>query len=196
MLDRPETPTVSDADVHLDQTLTAVGRGDLDAFAALYDVMSPRVYGTALKVLREPIHAEEVVQEVFLQVWTEAGRYEAARGRARSWVMTLAHRRAVDRVRSSQAGRRREATYFRELVTDPRDDTQAVVQAGADAELVRSALATLSSPQRQAIELAYFGGHTHREVAGLMQAPLGTTKTRIRDGLLRLRDTLGSMQTA
>lgn len=185
-----------DADARLDETLVAVGRGDTDAFASLYDALSSRVYGTALRVLREPVHAEEVVQEVFLQVWAEAGRYESARGRARSWVMTLAHRRAVDRVRSSQAGRRREATYFRELESDPVDDTAALVQAGADADLVRAALATLSSSQREAIELAYFGGHTHSEVAGLMQAPLGTTKSRIRDGLLRLRDTLGTPQPA
>ncbi len=174
-----------------EHALLATGRGDQQAFAALYTAMSARVYGLALKVLRDPHQAEEVAQEVFLQVWRTAAGFDADRGSALAWVMTLTHRRAVDRVRSTQAGRRRDEVHAgeRETVT-AFDATASAAQATLDVAQVHAALAQLSADQRVAVELAYFGGHTHVEVSRLTQVPLGTAKYRIRQGLIRLRDSL------
>lgn len=170
--------------------LLASSRGDVQAFAQVYDAVAPRVFGLASRILRDPHQAEEVTQEVMLQLWSSSGDFDPARGSAIAWVMTLAHRRAVDRVRSSDAHRRRDAVHARESHQDPVDETATAAHASMEAQMVRTALAELSPPQREAIELAYFGGHTHTEVARLLQVPLGTAKSRIRDGLLRLRDTL------
>lgn len=174
-----------------EQALLASGRGDREAFAFVYAVMAPRVYGLALKVLRDPHQAEEVAQEVFLQIWQTANGFDADRGSALAWVMTLAHRRAVDRVRSAQAARKRDEVHAgeREAVT-AFDTTAPAAQARLDAMDVHAALAELSDDQRRAVQLAYFGGHTHLEVSRLTQVPLGTAKYRIRQGLLRLRDSL------
>lgn len=179
-----------------DDLLLAVGRGDADAFALLYDAMAPRVYGTVLRILRDPHQSQEVVQEVLLQVWDGASRFDPERGSARAWVLTLAHRRAVDRVRTSEARQRRDTAYARAAIGSPFDETATAAHASIEAQAVRSALAVLTPLQRQSIELAYFGGFTHREVAGLMQAPLGTTKSRIREGLLQLREALVTVQPA
>ncbi|MBC9733542.1 sigma-70 family RNA polymerase sigma factor [Nocardioides marmotae] len=174
----------------LEDHLAAVGRGDATAFAQVYEVVAPRVLGVAHRLLRDVHQAEEVTQEVLLQVWQTASRFDPARGSALAWVMTLAHGRAVDRVRSSEATRRRDLADARLGVVREHDVTVAAVQAALDAAEVRRALAALPVGQRQALELAYFGGHTHREVAGLLGVPLGTVKGRIRDGLLRLRGLL------
>lgn len=178
------------ASLLLASLLLASSRGDGAAFAEFYDQLAPRVYGVVLRVLRDAHQAEEVTQEVFLQVWQTAAQFDPARGSALTWVLTLAHRRAVDRVRSSESGRRRDTAHVDLDVRTPYDETATVAHASLEGERVRDALATLSTGQRQAIELAYFGGHTHAEVSRLMQIPLGTAKTRIRDGLLRLRDVL------
>lgn len=173
----------------------ASGRGEDAAFAELYDAMAPRIYGLVLRLLGDPHQSEEVTQEVFLQVWQTSNRFDPARGSALSWMLTLAHRRAVDRVRSSQAARRRddtEAAFSRQSLTDL---TAEAAHASLDAERVRAGLATLSLVQRRALELAYFGGHTHSEVARLLAIPLGTAKTRIRDGLIQLRDVLSPTMT-
>lgn len=175
----------------LEAALVATGHGDPTAFAQLYDAFAPRVYGVALRTLRDPHQAEEVTQEVFLQVWRTSAGFDPARGTAGAWVTTLAHRRAVDRVRASVASRRRDHA---EAAEQPMHDTTAdAVHDSLEARMVRGALADLSPLQRQAIELAYFGGHTHVEVSHLLRIPLGTAKSRIRDGLLRLRDALSPL---
>ena len=173
-----------------------VGRGDQAAFADLYDATSALVHGIVLKVVRDPAQAEEVVQEVFVELWRIAPRYDATKGAVNSWVATIAHRRAVDRVRSEQAARNRverESTR----VERPHDEVaEAVVdvdQAQFERRRVRRALERLTSMQREAVELAYFGGYTYREVAVLLDVPEGTIKTRIRDGMIRLRDELGAI---
>lgn len=166
------------------------GGGDATAFAELYEAVAPRVYGLVLRVLGDVHQSEEVSQEVFLQIWQTCDRFDPTRGSALSWVMTIAHRRAVDRVRSSEASRRRDQAEVELARSAPFDQTTATAEASHDAERVREAMATLSPGQRQALELAYFGGHTHREISQLLQVPLGTAKTRIRDGLIRLRDLL------
>ena len=168
--------------------LVASSRGDESAFAMLYEVVAPRVYGLVLRVLTDQHLSQEVTQEVFLQLWETSGRFDPDRGSARSWIMTLAHRRAVDCVRSSEARRRRDTVDADRSRSAPFDQTAEAAHASLEAQALRAALATLSDTQRQALELAYFGGHTHTEVARLLQLPLGTAKTRIRDGLIQLRD--------
>ena len=170
--------------------MTRVARGDEAAFARLYDMLMPTVYGIVLRVLRDPAQSEEVAQEVMVELWKQATRYDAQRGSVRSWVATLAHRRAVDRVRSQQSSRDRDdrAARLEPTVPDPVADD---VADRLDAERVGRALAELTPLQRETVTLAYYGGHTYREVAVLLDVPEGTVKTRIRDGLIRLRDTLG-----
>ncbi|GAA1514174.1 ECF RNA polymerase sigma factor SigK [Nocardioides humi] len=171
--------------------LQRAARGDTAAFAALYDATAARVHGLALRVVRDPAQAEEVTQEVFLEVWRRASRYDAARGSALAWLMTITHRKAVDRVRSAEAATRRDLTYEQTHRGVEHDSTAEAAHAGLEARRVRAALAQLTDVQREAIELAYFGGYTHTEVAALLDLPVGTAKTRIRDGLIRLRDTIG-----
>lgn len=166
-----------------------VARGDADAFAGLYDELAPLVHGIVLRVVRDPSIAEEVSQEALLEVWRQASRYDASKGSVRSWAATIAHRRAVDRVRAEQARRHRDDRVGR--MGTPADDVVADVEDRLDRERVVRALGQLTGLQRQSVELAYYGGHTYREVAALLDLPEGTVKTRIRDGLIRLRDTLG-----
>lgn len=166
-------------------------RGDEAAFATLYDAMSARVYGLLLRVVRDPAQAEEVTQETFLEIWRTASRFDPSRGSAVAWMLTITHRKGVDRVRSAEAASRRDATYHRETEPVERDVTAEAATASLEAGRVRQALETLTPTQREAVELAYLGGYTHTEVATMLELPLGTAKTRIRDGLIRLRDTMG-----
>lgn len=172
--------------------LRGVANGDESAFEALYDDVSPIVFGLVRKVLRDEAQSEEVTQEVFVEVWEQAGRFDPARGKAVSWICTLAHRRAIDRVRASQASRERDMRQGIKEFQESYDDVQDTVELRADGERVNKALETLSEAQREAIRLAYYGGYSHSEVAGLLQVPVGTVKTRIRDGMIKLRDTLGA----
>lgn len=171
--------------------LQRAARGDSAAFATLYDATAARVHGLVLRVVRDPAQAEEVTQEVFLEVWRQASRYDAARGSALAWLMTITHRKAVDRVRSAEAATRRDVTYEQSNRAVEHDTTVEAAHASLEAHRVRAALTQLTEVQREAIELAYFGGYTHTEVAALLDLPVGTAKTRIRDGLIRLRDTIG-----
>jgi RNA polymerase sigma-70 factor (ECF subfamily) len=157
----------------------------------LYDAMAARVFGLAVRVVRDPAQAEEVVQESFLEIWRSSGRFDSDRGNAVSWILTIVHRRAVDRVRSAEATSRRDTTYHETNQPVAHDATAEAAQASLEARRVRSALASLTEVQREAIGLAYFGGYTHTEVASMLELPVGTAKTRIRDGLIRLRDTMG-----
>lgn len=171
--------------------LAASARGDQLAFAGLYDRTSARVYGMVLRVIRDPAQAAEVTQDVYLQVWREAARFDPALGTVLSWLLMLAHRRAVDRVRSARSATLREDRYAATHSERPYDQASERAQANLEAQRVRNALHDLTEAQREAISLAYFAGYTHREVAVLLDLPLGTAKTRIRDGLIRLRDALG-----
>jgi RNA polymerase sigma-70 factor (ECF subfamily) len=179
----------------LEAQLKASSRGDASAFADLYDSVAPRIYGLVLRILRDSHQSEEVTQDVFLELWQTCSRFDPTRGSARAWMMTIAHHRAVDRVRSSEAGRRREAVDAECSHVTPFDQTAASAHAALEAQTVRAALSTLSRCQREALELAYFGGHSYSEVAQLLRIPPGTAKTRIRDGLIRLRDTLSGGAT-
>ncbi|MFJ4189225.1 sigma-70 family RNA polymerase sigma factor [Kitasatospora sp. NPDC089509] len=170
----------------LPRLLPRVARGDETAFEAVYRGVAGPVYGVALRMLRSPAHAEEVTQEVLLEVWRTAAAYRPDRGSVLTWVLTIAHHRTVDRVRSARASaeRDRQAGSRERSQGDPPEE-QAV--RSLEGQLVRSALAHLSAAQREAVVLAYYGGYTQREIAHRVGVPLGTVKTRIRDGLIRLR---------
>ena len=184
-VDDPGRPP-SDEDLLLE-----VARGDQQAFAVLYDRLAGTVHGVVRRVVRDPAQSEEVTQEVLVEVWRTAPRFDPARGGARTWILTMAHRRAVDRVRSEQATRdRTERVGHRDR---PRafDEVADQVETRFEHQQVRDGLAALTDLQREAVELAYYQGYTYREVADLLGAPLGTIKTRMRDGLIRLRDAIG-----
>jgi RNA polymerase sigma-70 factor, ECF subfamily len=166
-----------------------VAKGDQAAFEALYDQLSASVYGLIKKVLRNPSQAEEVTQEVLLEVWRIASRFDPARGSAATWVLTIAHRRAIDRVRAEEAATAREQRSAQ--VPAAIDEVAETVEASMDAERLRRCLAGLTELQRESITLAYYGGYSYAQVAALLDAALGTIKTRIRDGLTRLRACLG-----
>ena len=187
----PAGAPVVDAAARAAELLRRSARGDQQAFAELYDQMADRVYGLCLRVVRDPSQAEEVVQEAMLEVWRTATRFDSARGSAAAWILTITHRKAVDRVRSAEASTRRDTTYHQQNQAVEHDTTADAAQASIEAGRVRKALATLTPVQREALELAYFGGYTHTEVAAMLDLPLGTAKTRIRDGLIRLRDAMG-----
>lgn len=171
--------------------LQRVADGNAAAFDEVYDAVAQRVYGIALRILRDPHQAEEVAQETLIEVWRTAPRFDAAHGSASAWICTMAHHRAVDRVRSSTSARRRDASWHSERTyVSEADITFDEASAHLHTSSIVTALTALPPVQRRAIELAYFGGHTYADVARLMQAPLGTTKTRIRNALRLLRETM------
>lgn len=176
--------------------LIAAGTGDQDAFALFYDLTARRVLGLVVRVLRDRAQSEEVMQEVYLQVWREAASYRQERGAALSWILTIAHRRAVDRVRAETAQSARGTRYEHHTRERPFDSTADAVEARLEGTAVRSALARLGDAQREVLELAYLQGMTHREVSEALAIPLGTAKTRIRDGLQRLRREMGGGERA
>ena len=170
--------------------LARVARGDQAAFATVYDRCAAQVYGLVRRVVRDPAQSEEVAQEVMLEVWRTASRFDPYRGSATAWLMTMAHRRAVDRVRSGLAAAQREA---RAAAAETDYDVVAeAVETRLDAQRVRRCLGSLTELQRESVTLAYYGGYTYREVAGLLGVAVGTVKTRMRDGLIRLRDCVGA----
>jgi RNA polymerase sigma-70 factor (ECF subfamily) len=172
--------------------IAAIAAGDRDAFSRFYDLTAPMAFGLIRRVLRDPEAAAEVLQEVFWQVWQEAPRYDPTRGTAEAWLVMRAKTRAIDRLRSI---RRRDRTFVApvdESVAQRREDqapNPAVV--AEDRGLIQTALAQLPEPQRRVIELAFFEGLTHSEIATRLGEPLGTVKTRARLGLDRLRGVLG-----
>lgn len=191
-LDQLELAPPSDP---LGRLLRLAGLGDQAAFGELYDSISGLVHGIVLKVVRDPSQTEEVVQEVFVEIWRLAPRYDAERGTVIGWAATIAHRRAVDRVRSEQSTRVRNEREMSKVTIEHDSVSDEVVEndhSQFERRRVRKALDKLTDMQRQAVELAYFGGHTYREVAVLLDTPEGTIKTRIRDGMIRLRDELGA----
>ena len=171
--------------------LAQIAGGDQAAFGALYDEISPRVFGLIRRLLVDHSQSEEVTQEVFLEIWQNASRYEPNKGGASTWILTMAHRRAVDRIRSSQSGRDRDVKIgIRDYVADY-DNVADTVETTIEHERVKEAMSQLTELQRQAVTLAYYGGYSHSEVAAMLKVPIGTVKTRLRDGMIRLRDELG-----
>jgi RNA polymerase sigma-70 factor (ECF subfamily) len=181
------------AQVDQDLMTAYIGRvadGDQAAFGDLYDLLVPSVYGVVKRVLRDPSQADEVTQEIFVEIWKQAARFDVTRGSVRSWAVTIAHRRAVDRVRSEQSHRDRQtavAAVSPEQPATPEDDAMDA----EDRVRARAAMATLPAAQREALELAFYDGLTHVQIADRLGIALGTVKTRIRDGLIRLRTTMG-----
>ncbi|MCU1443716.1 MAG: polymerase subunit sigma [Cryobacterium sp.] len=171
--------------------LGRVAQGDQAAFGELYDQMAPRVLGLVKRLLVDHAQSEEVTQEIFLEIWQTASRYEADRGGASTWIMTMAHRRAVDRIRASQAGRDRDHRIGTRDLAVEYDHVAETVEVRIEHERVERAMSRLTQLQRQAVSLAYYGGYSQSEVAELLHVPLGTVKTRLRDGMIRLRDEMG-----
>lgn len=173
---------------NIDVLLRQVSRGDSTAFDQLYDAVSAAVYGLARRVVRDPTRAEDVTQEVFLEVWRKAARFDADKGKAKTWIMTIAHRRAVDAVRRSESNKRNDHQAAPDEVSHDQP-ADAVIEA-EEHSAVRNCLETLTDLQLESVRLAYFNGYTYGEVAALLDKPLPTIKTRMRDGLIRLRDCL------
>ncbi|MCW3158857.1 ECF RNA polymerase sigma factor SigK [Micropruina sonneratiae] len=171
--------------------LLACAAGEQSAMATLYDLTAAKVYGLALRVLRNPALAEEVAQEIFVEAWQRCAGYAPDRGSGLAWLLTITHRRAVDRVRSVQASTVRDSAYGLEDAAAGQPDVAEQAVASVEAGRVRKALHGLSHLQRQAVELAFLDGLTHAEVADELRVPLGTVKSRIRDGVTRLKAALG-----
>ncbi|MGW0294231.1 sigma-70 family RNA polymerase sigma factor [Streptomyces tuirus] len=176
-----------------DELLLLVAGGDQKAFEELYAVVSGPVFGLVRRVVRDPAQSEEVAQEVLLELWRSAARFDPGRGTAMSWILTLAHRRAVDRVRSARAAGEREQREALRANQPAFDQVTEEVEAGLEREWVRRCLDRLTVLQRQSVTLAYYEGYTYREVAEQLSLPLGTVKTRMRDGLTRMRECLGGV---
>jgi RNA polymerase sigma-70 factor (ECF subfamily) len=179
------------ADNHLVQR---VAQGDKQAFGELYDRFSRPLYATALRVVRDPTEAQDIVHDTFVALWEKAGTFETNRGNAFAWAVTLVRNRAIDRVRM----RRRRADLisasapsdlgYEENISGPTADDHAAL--GDQASAVRAAVSTLPPDQKRALELAFFGGFSQQQIAEKLSEPLGTVKARIRRALLKLRDSL------
>ncbi|MFD8809679.1 sigma-70 family RNA polymerase sigma factor [Streptomyces sp. NPDC059597] len=179
------------AEPDLERLLHEVALGDQEAFAAVYDTVAGPVLGVVRAVLRDRAQSEEVAQDVLVEVWRTAPRYRPERGTAINWILTLAHRRAVDRVRSVEAAAARDTRAALLDRTPEYDEVTEQVETRLEQEQVRRCLRTLTELQRQSLTLAYYRGLTYRQVAEALSLPLGTVKTRLRDGLIRMRDCLG-----
>ncbi|AZZ50839.1 MULTISPECIES: ECF RNA polymerase sigma factor SigK [Rathayibacter] len=171
--------------------LERIAAGEQAAFSQLYDLVASRVLGLITRVLVDRAQSEEVAQEVFLEIWQTAGRFAPNKGSATTWILTMAHRRAIDRVRAAQAGRDRDVRIgIRDLGRDY-DQVAEQAEVSLEHEKVTAALERLTELQRQALQLAYYGGYSHSEIAGILNCPVGTIKTRLRDGMIRLREEMG-----
>jgi len=200
LLDRPVTLRSDGTDNHgqgmvtspdLDALLRRVAHHDSEAFAALYDATRARVYGMVSRVLRDRGYSEETTQDVYLQVWRTAESYDPASGSALAWLLTLAHRRAVDRVRSEQAASQRDSRYGAATVERDSDHVIDAVLSTEERQRVTACLDGLTGVQRECIELAYYQGLTYVQVSERLSANLATVKSRMRDALRGLRNCLG-----
>ena len=213
VLDRPTAPVSTDAGAQprsamlgrvaddsdrspssqptVDELLGRVGRGDRAAFGELYDATSPRLFGLVRRLVVDPAQAEEVTQDVYLEIWQHAARFDPAKGNGIAWMFTIAHRRAVDRIRSAQAARDRDLRIGARDLDVPVDTVAEAAETSIEHDRVQGALRELSDLQRECVALAYYGGLTQSEIAERLHVPLGTVKTRLRDGMIRLRTALG-----
>jgi RNA polymerase sigma-70 factor, ECF subfamily len=183
------SPARPAAGADLGAQIGLVARGDTAAFDAVYEQIAPSVFGIVWRVIRDPAQSEEVTQDVLLEIWRDASKFDPERGSARAWVMMLAHRRAVDRVRSVQKESERELRVATAEI--PYDEVAEAVESAFERERVRRCLGSLTELQRESVTLAYYRGYTYGQVASLLGVPTGTIKTRMRDALIRLRDCLG-----
>ena len=178
-------------DLSIESLLRDVAAGDRTAFAEVYDRISSRVMGLVTRLLRDRAQSEEVTQEVFLEIWQQAGKFDANKGSGMAWVLTMAHRRAIDRIRASQKSHERDLKIgIRDMERDF-DGVSESVEIRIENERVKRSMSRLTALQREAVILAYYGGYSHSEMAEILGIPLGTVKTRLRDGMIRLRDELG-----
>ena len=184
-------PASSGAPDEVTRLLMLTARGDEAAFRSLYDLVAGAVYGLVTRVLRDPAQSEEVAQEVLVEVWRMAARFDADKGSGKTWILTMAHRRAVDRVRSAQSSTDRDQAFGARNQEREHDSVSAEVEHRLERKQVQRALEELTPLQRSAVELAYYKGYTHAEVAKTLEIPLGTAKTRLREGIIHLRDALG-----
>ena len=171
--------------------LHQVAQRDVDAFAAFYDLTRARVFGLVSRVLRDPGYSEETTQDVYLQVWRSAANYDATAGSPLAWLLTVAHRRAVDRVRSEQAAGQRESRYGAANVEVPADYVADAVVLRDERQQVTDCLGSLTDVQRECIQLAYYDGLTYVQVSEHLTANLATIKSRMRDAIRGLRKCLG-----
>ena len=191
MADNKDDETTADARAELDGLLARVAGGDHVAFRELYDVFAPRIYGLIRRTLLDNGQTQEVTQDVFLEVWRSASRFDAARGSATSWIMMMAHGRAVDRVRACQASRDRDRRIGARDCEVNFDPVSEAGELSVESARVMVALASLTAAQRDAISMTYFEGLTGPEIAARLDIPVSTLKSRLREALIRLRDELG-----
>ena len=191
MADNKDAETTADARAELDGLLARVAGGDHVAFRELYDVFAPRIYGLIRRTLLDNGQTQEVTQDVFLEVWRSASRFDAARGSATSWIMMMAHGRAVDRVRACQASRDRDRRIGARDCEVNFDPVSKAGELSVESARVKVALASLTAAQRDAISMTYFEGLTGPEIAARLDIPVSTLKSRLREALIRLRDELG-----
>jgi RNA polymerase sigma-70 factor (ECF subfamily) len=186
------TPRVRTEHVELDAVFHRVARGDEDAFAVVYDQLSSILFGIARRVIRDPARAEEVTQDVLVEIWQQAPRFDPSKGSVRTWACMIAHRRAVDAVRREETVRRTERRESHRSARREFDEVSEAVADRMEYARVRKCLDTLTELQAEAVGLAYFRGLSYPEVASMLDVKLATIKTRMRDGLIRLRDCLGA----
>lgn len=184
-------PPAGDGGPDAQALIAEVAKGDERAFEQLYELIAGSLFGLVQRIVRDAAQSEEVAQEALVEVWRTATHYRPERGSVLTWVLTVAHRKAVDRVRSAQAGRDREARVGARDQGRPFDEVSESVTTRWEQRQVRRCLSTLTELQRESVLLTYYRGYTYRETAGLLEAPASTIKTRLRDGLIRLRDCLG-----
>ena len=183
---QPEQAQITDVEI-----LRAVAGGDEQALGQLYDRYRLILFGLIIRILRSQPEAEDILQEVFLQVWRRASDFDETRGRPFTWLVTLARSRAIDRLRSLGSRERAGLEAAREVVTDSISDAATDAVKSEQAETVRRALSQLPEEQRRTLVLAYFEGLTQTEIAERLKTPLGTIKTRMRSGMIKLRELLG-----
>lgn len=190
--DRDTDPLIDETPAtRLQNLLARTATGDKAAFSDLYDEVAPRVFGLVRRLLVDHSQSEEVTQEIFLEIWQTASRFDPNKGGATTWILTMAHRRAVDRVRASQSSRDRDVKIGIRDYQNDYDNVSTSVEVKVEHERVEKAMGRLTELQRQAIQLSYYGGYSNSEVAEILSVPIGTVKTRIRDGMIRLRDEMG-----
>jgi RNA polymerase sigma-70 factor, ECF subfamily len=188
------TPQVrTEQHLELESLFRRVVRGDEEAFARVYDQLSSILFGIARRVIRDPARAEEVTQDVFIEIWQQAPRFDPSKGSVRTWACTIAHRRAVDAVRREETVRRTEQRETHRSARREFDEVSETVVDRIEYAQVRKCLGSLTELQAEAVGLAYFRGLSYPEVASLLEVKLATIKTRMRDGLIRLRDCLGAL---